>query len=168
MEMLNFRRCLVCEADISHKRANAVYCCRKHKSVAFGKRRDYKVAYERLKESRQKQALDYYRRNQERAKARMLKFQKDNKHLFCANSAKRRASKRQASPNWLSEDDRWLIKEIYETALARTKLTKIEWHVDHIVPLKHDLVCGLHVPWNLQVITASENISKHNRFENGR
>lgn len=39
-----------------------------------------------------------------------------------------------------------------------------EFEVDHVVPLTHDLVCGMHVPCNLQVLPASANRRKGNKF----
>jgi len=62
-----------------------------------------------------------------------------------------------AVPVWLNEAQRQEIKDWYALAAA-TGLT-----VDHIIPLQGENVCGLHVPWNLQLLTAKENASKGNK-----
>jgi len=67
---------------------------------------------------------------------------------------------RQATPTWV---DDLLIAAAYSLARARTRATGIRHHVDHIVPLRSKLVCGLHVPANLRVITREENRKKGNR-----
>ena len=80
-------------------------------------------------------------------------------------AADRRGYKLQRTPAWLTDDDHWIIKEIYDLAAQRSRMTGFEWHVDHIIPLKGKTVCGLHVPNNLQVIPGSENIRKHNKHD---
>lgn len=81
-----------------------------------------------------------------------------------ANVSKYAAAKLNRTPKWLNEFDLYVIKEIYDLAIRRTKIHGFMWHVDHIIPLKGKLVSGLHVPNNLQVIPATENLRKLNKF----
>jgi len=74
----------------------------------------------------------------------------------------RQTQKMRAMPNWLTAIQKAQIEEHYEIAVALNIQTCIKHHVDHIIPLRGKGVAGLHVPWNLQVITASENCSKGN------
>lgn len=77
----------------------------------------------------------------------------------------RRARKINASPPWIDAKHRKQIAEIYAQAALMTASTGVPHEVDHIVPLCGELVCGLHVVWNLRVITAEENRRKGNRVE---
>lgn len=107
----------------------------------------------------------HYQENKEQIKQRISKWRKENAASVNARIMRRYAKKLNATPSWLTEDDHWLMKEAYELARLRTKMFGFVWHVDHIVPLQGKNVCGLHVPINLQVIPASVNCSKGNRFE---
>lgn len=80
--------------------------------------------------------------------------------VWTSANARRRARKYQATPQWANK---FFIQEIYDLAQRRSKMLGFKWHVDHIVPLKSELVCGLHVENNLQVIPGVLNISKFNR-----
>lgn len=77
----------------------------------------------------------------------------------------RRATKINATPAWLTKEDRLAIATVYERAATLTAQTGEKYEVDHIVPLRSKVVCGLHVPWNLDVILAYKNREKSNAFE---
>ena len=75
----------------------------------------------------------------------------------------RRALKLKAVPSWAC---RKAITEIFRTRDALNKIYgKGAYHADHIVPLKGENVCGLHIACNLRVITAEANLRKGNRYE---
>ncbi len=88
----------------------------------------------------------------------------NNKSKVNASNGKRRANLRNALPKWLTNDELWMIEQAYDLAQLRTKVFGFKWHVDHVIPLKGKNVCGLHTPYNLQVIPAKENLRKRNFF----
>jgi alkylated DNA repair dioxygenase AlkB len=104
-----------------------------------------------------KKRKEWADKNKERVKAYVHKpyKPKDPSRLQAQKNAYKRRVK-QACPSWVDQQQ---ILEIYLEA------QKQGLHVDHIVPLKHELVCGLHVPHNLQLLTKEENSSKSNKFE---
>jgi 5-methylcytosine-specific restriction endonuclease McrA len=75
-----------------------------------------------------------------------------------------RARKLNASPSWLTNEQKSQIDSIYWLARLQQELNDEQYHVDHIVPLKGKTVCGLHVPWNLQILSAKKNMTKGNRL----
>lgn len=71
---------------------------------------------------------------------------------------------RQATPKWLTKEQKQQIVDIYDHMRDCRATTGEDYHVDHIVPLRGENVCGLHVPWNLQVLPAHVNMSKSNEL----
>jgi hypothetical protein len=83
-----------------------------------------------------------------------------NKTSYVAARARRRAAQTNATPSWLTAIDKAQIQEMYDVSVAREMQIGVKHHVDHIIPIMGKNVSGMHVPWNLQVITATENLSK--------
>lgn len=75
--------------------------------------------------------------------------------------ARRRVKKLNATPVWANVA---AIRKLYDLRDELEASTGIPHHVDHVIPLCHPLVCGLHVAENLQVVPARANMRKSNRF----
>jgi len=107
------------------------------------------------KEGYKEYQRQYRQKNKGRKNSYYRQYRQDRPGYNAEQIAKREAQKLQAQPRWLHPIDLYLIKVMYYTRPD-------DHHVDHIVPLRSDKVCGLHVPWNLQHLPASDNVSKGN------
>lgn len=81
-----------------------------------------------------------------------------------ANCAARNAAKKRRTPKWLTKEQRAEIKAIYAKCREIRK-SGHDYEVDHIVPLQGKTVSGLHVPWNLRIVSGSYNRMKLNRVD---
>ena len=98
--------------------------------------------------------------NPEKVRQYARDYWERNRDKYQHQKALRRASEIQATPSWV---DLEVIASIYAEA-AKLRSAGEDVHVDHIVPLRGSNVCGLHVPWNLRIIPAEDNLKKGNRL----
>lgn len=89
--------------------------------------------------------------------------------LVLANTKKkkRRFAERLATPNWLTSDQKEDIKRVYDHMRDCRAVTGEPYEVNHVVPLRGENICGLHVPWNLEVLPRYINIALSNKFDGG-
>lgn len=122
--------------------------------------------YGRNKDKVVQRALDWVDANRERHNKKCAAWVKRNRGAVNARTARRYAAKTKATPVWASPgtEHHWLINEIYDLAVLRSKLTGASWEVDHLLPLRGKSVSGLHVPLNLRVVLMSENRRKSNKI----
>jgi len=147
--------------------------------VEWGKGNQTRAEYFRQynqSEAGQKAKREYYERNKgavvARAQARpdidKRRYKKNHKvanpDMYKELVSLRRRRFRQATPKWLTAEQRMEIRLKYRLAIELSRATGIRHAVDHIVPLQGEEVCGLHVPWNLQVIPQEENLKKYNKL----
>lgn len=108
---------------------------------------------------------EYYKNNSEKIKEKRSNHYRNNKSNYLFYSRTRKACQKSRTPSWLSKEHKQQILTFYKEAKRLSSETGITYHVDHIVPLQGKLVCGLHVPWNLQIIPAKDNLTKSNKHE---
>ena len=108
---------------------------------------------------------EYYRQNKKEIAVKARKYYLYNIEAFNARDAKRRTAKMHRCPIWLTVEHLQEMKDIYAECSLIQEQTGVKHHVDHIQPLQGKDRSGLHVPWNLQILTASENIAKSNNVK---
>ena len=99
-----------------------------------------------------RRAQEWAQNNRERANANNKRWSDRNPAIRAAGRMKRIAAQLSATPAWLTQALLDALKDIYEQAKLAEQLTGVPHHVDHIEPLNGSDRCGLHVPWNLQVL----------------
>ena len=173
------RCCKQCGTDLDKlcKNKKALFCTRLCKQRFYFKQNPQKyrdankLSYNKNKETRLKKVTERYNKltddeyNAYLLKGRLSYHKNKSNGKVLAKCAKRRAAELQRCPKWLSEFDLFYIEELYALAKLRSKLLGIVYEVDHIVPLQGNLVSGLHVPQNLQLLSRTENRRKKNIWE---
>jgi len=127
----------------------------------------YKENYAKNPERFKSNAAKYRQNNPDKVRLTNHKSNKNRKPQRAAAQMAREVAKRNATPNWLTKEDLEKIKIIYSVAHKTTQLAGFKCHVDHIVPIRGKLVCGLHVPWNLRIVSQSYNSKKKNNLDKG-
>ena len=140
-------------AQINHERTKQLDNARYYRRRDAVTRRIKEWRLSNAELNRQRRA-DYYSRNSESIKQKTSLWKKSNPHRHNAICAKHRHRKGEEllPPNVVAE-----IQQIYLAAQLLTEATGIQYHVDHIRPLSKG---GDHMPFNLQIIPAKNNLSK--------
>lgn len=107
----------------------------------------------------------YQSENPEKTREYKARYRAKNQEIVRAEKAKRRAAKCDRIPSWYCDFDQLVMTEAADLAKRREAVTRIAWHVDHMIPLLATEASGLHCANNLQVIPGVMNMKKLNRLE---
>ena len=145
LEAYGYKRCFMCSKELALSMFTKKKRTRKDKTFYYGYNHECKKC--KLLSNK-----EYMKKPGNKEKDRLRKSAMTKRN-------------RVAKPKWLSAEQMKEIHEIYKDMRTRNRVAgKIEYHVDHVVPLNGETVCGLHVPWNLEVVKAKDNIAKSNAY----
>ena len=153
-------KCIPCRNEIKRIRYNSDP---EFKSKLTLRMKDYRDRPEN-KDKQKEYIKEYHKEHWDSIKDHKRKYVINNTDKVNAITSKRRSSKLNRTPKWLSEKDINIIKCYYSLSARLSRCLGIKHHVDHIIPLQGSLVSGLHVPSNLQVIPANINFIKNNSY----
>ena len=122
-------------------------------------RREQYAADPELKAKRYAQIAGWAKANPQKVVERVRRYQA--RHPDRCERVRSRRHLTARRPAWANK---FFIEEIYDLARLRTKVLGEPWVVDHVIPLKHPLVCGLHVETNMRVVPRRVNAAKGNAF----
>lgn len=131
----------------------------KNREKILAKDRDARIA--NLESFLQKER-ENYQRNRTSVLAKNKRWRESNPDKVAYQANKRRNAIAKRTPPWLCEAHIESMQTMFWLASMMAEATGECHHVDHIVPLRGRLVSGLNVPWNLQILTATENLKKSN------
>lgn len=120
--------------------------------------------YEVNKESLFQRKEAWYKANPAKKSEHRQTYRLKNLERVRFAESLKHTKRRTRVPRWLTETQKQEIQKIYSLRREAEMLTGEKYHVDHIIPLQGKDVCGLHVPWNLQVLPSDVNLSKHNKL----
>lgn len=160
-EMVAAKSKAYCAKTVDRRRANQQTYYEKKKDRI---RAVARVRYDKKREEIRERNNAFYYKNRERHLAQKKEYLANNLHVVMARNAARRAKHMKRKPKWLTREDFEAMRAIYKLAQVYQELTGEKFHVDHIYPLLGEFVSGLHVPGNLQILPAIENMKKKNRY----
>lgn len=141
-----------CSRVSDGKQSKCKQCVRLYQEAHFAAHPERKLRHRQM-------AANWQKANPQRVVERVRRYQKAHPERCERVRTRRHLTNRR--PAWANK---FFIAEIYDLARLRTKLLGEKWVVDHVIPLTHPLVCGLHVETNLRVVPQRVNAAKGNSF----
>lgn len=150
--MTNYKNCTTCRIE------QPVSNFSKFHASKDGYHNQCKSCVKIYRSTRIKAAKEYRLNNKQKIDQQNYEWRIRNRGRRCAQQRAREEAKHKRTPKWLTQEHKEQMIVLYIEASSKGL------HVDHIVPLRGKYVSGLHVPWNLQLLTPHENLTKKNVF----